>query len=65
VTAQSTFELQPVLDAVITNATRLAGAENGFIYQLDGEVLRIDPDFEYARTNLRVARERLAAAGQR
>ena len=41
VTAQSTFELQPVLDAVITNATRLAGAENGFIYQLDGEVLRM------------------------
>jgi signal transduction histidine kinase len=41
VTAQSTFELQPVLDAVISNATRLAGAENGFVYQVDGEVLRM------------------------
>ncbi|HEV8535559.1 MAG TPA: GAF domain-containing protein [Candidatus Limnocylindria bacterium] len=41
VTAQSTSELQPVLDAVIANATRLAGAENGFVYQLDGEVLRM------------------------
>jgi class 3 adenylate cyclase/putative methionine-R-sulfoxide reductase with GAF domain len=41
VTAQSTFEVQPVLDAVIANATRLAGAENGFVYQVDGEVLRM------------------------
>ena len=41
VTAQSTFELQPVLDAVISNATRLAGAENGFVYQIDGNVLRM------------------------
>ncbi|MGH2471499.1 MAG: GAF domain-containing protein [Candidatus Limnocylindria bacterium] len=41
VTAQSTFELQPVLDAVIANATRLAGAENGFVYQIDGDVLRM------------------------
>jgi signal transduction histidine kinase len=41
VTAQSTFELQPVLDAVIANATRLAGAENGFVYQIDGNFLRM------------------------
>jgi two-component system, NtrC family, sensor kinase len=41
VTAQGTFELQPVLDAVIANATRLAGAENGFVYQIDGEFLRM------------------------
>ena len=40
-TARSAFELQPVLDAVIANATRLASAENGFVYQLDGEVLRM------------------------
>jgi GAF domain-containing protein/anti-sigma regulatory factor (Ser/Thr protein kinase) len=41
VTAQSTFELQPVLDAVIANATRLACAENGFVYQVDGNFLRM------------------------
>ena len=41
VTAQSTFELQPVLDAVIAKATRLAGAENGFVYQVDDAVLRM------------------------
>jgi GAF domain-containing protein len=40
-TARSAFELQPVLDAVIANATRLAGAENGFVYQLVGELLRM------------------------
>jgi GAF domain-containing protein len=41
VTAQSTFELQPVLDAVISNATRLACAENGFVYQIDDDFLRM------------------------
>ncbi|TME26659.1 MAG: GAF domain-containing protein, partial [Chloroflexi bacterium] len=41
VTAQSTFEIQPVLDAVIRNATRIAGAENGFVYEADGDILRM------------------------
>jgi len=41
VIASSPTELQPVLDAVIANAVRLAGASQGHIRQYDGELLRI------------------------
>src|SRR5262245_12983457 len=41
VIAGSPTELQPVLDAVIENAVRLAGAEQGHIRQYDGEFLRV------------------------
>ena len=40
VIASSPTELQPVLDALIANAVRLAGAKQGHIRQLDGELLR-------------------------
>jgi GAF domain-containing protein/anti-sigma regulatory factor (Ser/Thr protein kinase) len=72
VTARSTFELQPVLDAVIANATRLAGAENGFVYQVDGEVLRMTAAVgekaelmrEWQRTNPIRANDRGTATGR-
>ena len=41
VIASSPTELQPVLDTVIANAVRLAGAKKGHIRQLDGELLRL------------------------
>src|SRR4051812_23208512 len=40
VIAGSPTELQPVLDEVVANAVRLAGAKKGHIYQYDGEFLR-------------------------
>jgi class 3 adenylate cyclase/putative methionine-R-sulfoxide reductase with GAF domain len=72
VTAQSTFEVQPVLDAVIANATRLAGAENGFVYQVDGEVLRMTAAVgekaelmrEWQRTNPIRANDRGTSTGR-
>jgi GAF domain-containing protein len=72
VTAQSTFELQPVLDAVIANATRLAGAENGFVYQVDGQVLRMTAAVgekaelmrEWQRTNPIRPNDRSTATGR-
>ena len=44
VISQSTFKLQPVLETLIENATRLAGAEQGFIFRLDGETYRLAVD---------------------
>jgi GAF domain-containing protein len=45
VIASSPTDLQPVLDTVIENAVRLAGATKGHIRQLDGEFLRVVAHF--------------------
>ena len=41
VIASSPTELQPVLDTLLTNAVKLAGAKLGHIRQYDGEFLRV------------------------
>jgi GAF domain-containing protein/anti-sigma regulatory factor (Ser/Thr protein kinase) len=40
VISRSTFDVQPVLEAVIESATKLCGATRGHIFQSDGEFLR-------------------------
>jgi GAF domain-containing protein len=37
--SRSTFELQPVLETLIENATRLCGADRGQVYKAEGDVL--------------------------
>jgi signal transduction histidine kinase/putative methionine-R-sulfoxide reductase with GAF domain len=55
---RSAFGLEPVLTAIIENAGRLCGADQGAIHQLDGEFLKLGatyrtpPEYhEYARSH--------------
>src|ERR671931_1458178 len=41
VISRSTFDLKAVLQVLIENATRLAGASRGFIFRFDGERARL------------------------
>src|SRR4029434_6409284 len=41
VISRSTFDLAPVLETLIENATKLCGATHGVLYRFDGDVFRV------------------------
>jgi GAF domain-containing protein len=43
--SRSTFDLQPILEALIKNATKLCRAEQGFIFRSDGELYHLAADY--------------------
>jgi two-component system, NtrC family, sensor kinase len=45
VISRSTFDLQPVLETLIENATKLCAAEQGFIFRSDGERYHLAADY--------------------
>ena len=45
VISRSTFDLQPVLQTLVENATRLCGAQQGFIFRPDGDLYHLAVDF--------------------
>jgi signal transduction histidine kinase len=57
VIAGSPTELQPVLDTVVANAVRLAGAKKGHIYQYDGEFLRAVANYNESLEEIEIIRE--------
>ncbi|HEY7555578.1 MAG TPA: GAF domain-containing protein [Candidatus Binatia bacterium] len=57
VIAGSPTELQPVLNTVVANAVRLAGAEKGHIYQHDGEFLRVTAFYNESLEEIALLRE--------
>jgi len=63
--AGSPIDLQPVLDTLIANAVKLAGATKGHIRQIDGELLRVVADYGETPEEVALLKSRPLQLGRR
>ena len=61
VISRSSFDLQPVLDAVVETAVRLCKADQAFIFRRDGDIYRLAASFAFAPAYEAIVREHLDA----
>jgi signal transduction histidine kinase len=61
--SRTTFELDPVLEALIENVTRLCKADNGFVFIRDGDVYRVTANYGAASEHLEFMRAHPIKAG--
>ena len=63
VISRSTFDLQPVLETLIENATRLCGAQQGFIFRSSGQLFDLAADYNAPAAFRDVTRDHPIRAG--